>query len=132
MDMGTIQAVPLGVVITIALALVGIISSFFWNDRKYTQKRIDDVERNFKDAHGKLEHKLDSGLGDINIKLEVIKSKIDTNAGLERPATVCRQYVDTKTVEMEHRITELIKGNHEMLYSLLNEQKPRKKVRELQ
>ena len=115
----TTETVLLVILIPVAMKTV----EFLWNTIFRKSDKTDDrickveegfaieikaVEERFTKEHDKLEQKVDRMFTEINTKLEVIKSSLDRGSGLERPVTICRDYIDKKVDCIERKIDHLI------------------------
>ena len=103
----------------IALKIVDILWQSFTGGKNKTDSRIEAVEtemkkeidtlqRNFSREHDKLEGRLDRSLGDINAKLETIKTMLDKGSSIERPVAVCREYIDGRFNMLQDRVNNII------------------------
>lgn len=114
-----LESVPIALVAVVLLKIVDYLWSVLSGSRDKTDVKIRDVEAqmkkdldglrlHFEKEHDKLEQRVERALSDINIKLTEIKSCIDRGSGIERPVSVCRDYVDKRVDVITKKLDHLI------------------------
>ena len=91
------QVMTQQVVLWLFGVVVSVVQTWFWFYVKSTQKRIE-----------KLEQENDHRYAELNRKLDDIKTKLDTNAGIERPASACREHLEHRLADALQQVGQMI------------------------
>lgn len=103
----------------IFLKIVDIVWQAVTGSKNKTDAKIENVEKEIYTEIDRVEGSVKVALDKINNKLSEIQSILDKSSALERPARVCREYVDSKYVKLLEKQTDIMNKQAVILEKIL-------------
>lgn len=104
---------------TILLKIVDIVWQAVTGSKNKTDAKIEKIEEEVYTEIDRVDRSVKVSLDKINDKLFSIQSILDRSSAIERPAGICREYIDAKYIQCMEKQTEIMNKQTVILEKLL-------------